>query len=365
MSKNSYSAGTPELSRVLDLLGVPAFLLDVDGPGDFRFAHISKRHQQETGIDGTRLVGRAPHQVLPKRMADTIIANYERCRRSGVVQTYDETLELPTGPRWWRTTLAPVFAEGTGGEVVQILGVASDITQVKSRELNLTEALSERSAAAEKLRADTAHVMLDAQEPMRGVLSWLDILRDGFLDLGEGKLNEIDQLSLLVGEALSEMEEAVRGIGVLKHRHDSHRRIDLAHMCRDLAALVDPTRGISMSLPSGSVEADWAVTQIVLRSLLEHAAHRAVSSIALGVEPHVDGYVAYTITDDSAFETSPAEWLKQLSATAALVKERGGTLTTTSSLVDGAQTVVCLPGRLVSVSCKSSDDAQPLAQGAG
>jgi hypothetical protein len=53
-------------------------------------------------------MGHRPQAVLPPRLADTVGSNYRTCLTSGARITYEENLELDTGPRWWSATLTPL-----------------------------------------------------------------------------------------------------------------------------------------------------------------------------------------------------------------------------------------------------------------
>lgn len=346
MPSNLIKIGSRHVAHVMDLIGQPAFLLDVDGPGKFRFAHINKQHVLETGIDGATFLGCAPHDVLPERLADTVVANYERCRAGACVETYEEQLELSSQTRWWRTTLSPICRANSGGAVTQIMGTAADITDMKTREMKLTKALSAQMAAGEGIRTFAANAMLDSQGPMRAVLAWLDILRDGFVDLGDGKLDEMDRVQQLAIDAIVGMDDVLHSDGFLHHGPQINVSIDLAHMCRDIAALVDPDRRLAIRLPSDVIEADWAVTQIVLQCFLEQATRRAVSAVSVSVEQAGSNKVAFTITDDSAFEKGRKDWMGDISTTASMIKERGGDLSMSSSLDAGVIVRVTLPGHL-------------------
>lgn len=340
--------GSPQIKQVMELVGLPSFLLDVStdasGQGQFRFGHLNGQHETETGIDVAALIGKSPHDVLPQRQADTVVANYERCRISREIESYVELLELPSGPRWWRTTLSPIFGAGKGGPVTQIIGVAVDVTQANQHEIELTQQLSSQRAASEKVRAFATNSILDSKSPLRSILAYLDMLRDGFLDLGDGKAQHLNTIQTIVVDAIDELDEVLCSTDHLRESPVEFVEIDLAHMCRDIAALVDPEGRIAMTLPNLPIDGDWAVTQVVLRCLLEQATFRAASSIEVTVEELQSGVLAFTITDDSAFEQNGAEWGGDMAMAAALVKERGGELTTTSCLTDGATVRVTLPG---------------------
>ena len=356
MLPNISHFGTAQIVQVLDHIRQPGFLLDVDGPDRFRFAHINAQHLSETGLDAGLFLGKAPHDVLPERVADTLVANYEQCRASGVAHVYEEQLELGEKTRWWKTTLSPMTCGEHGGDVYQIIGTSLDITDAKNQELNMSSALSAQVAATEGIRAHAANAMLDHQGPMRAVLAWLDILRDGFIDLGDGKLQEMDRVQQLAIDAIVCMDDALHSSGADVQSPRPHVAIDLAHMCRDIAALVDPEGRLNMHLPDNVIEADWAVIQIVLRSLMEQAARRANTAITVSVEQDSRYKIAIVIKDDSACNTRLKHWMVEISTATKIVKERGGDLSMSSSLEEGAVVRVTLPGQIA-----SKADAAPLA----
>lgn len=339
--------GSRKVAHVMDLIGQPAFLIDVDGPGQFRFSHINSQHAQESGVDAAQLLGKTPHDVLPTRLADTVVDNYERCRSRARVETYEEQLELASQTRWWRTTLSPIGAAGPGGGVDQILGTAVDITDMKTRDIDLTKALSAQVTACNDIRAFASNAMLDTQGPMRAILAWLDILRDGFVDLGDGKLDEMDRVQQLAIDAIVGMDDVLHSEGFLQQGPAARSVVKLDHMCRDIAALVDPNHRINMQLPAQVLEGDWAVIQIVLRSFIEQAAKRAIKSVSVQVDQVAMGMVTFTIKDDGAYEKSSKSRMIETAPAASLVKERGGKVSITPNPEEGTIVHVALPGQVL------------------
>ncbi len=100
------------------------FLIGV-GTGEFRYIRNNRSHHELTGFSLDAIKGKTPHELLGRELGDTVAANYQRCVDARSPVTYEETLALPIGKKMWKTTLTPVFEQGT---VRYIIGSAHDIT---------------------------------------------------------------------------------------------------------------------------------------------------------------------------------------------------------------------------------------------
>ncbi len=106
----SYLASNQEyqpLQAYLRLAGNPTVLIRCVEPNGFVIERLGHRHVMETGLDPQLCEGRMPHEFLPTRIADTVVANYETCRQSKEPFSYTEVVELPSGKRWWGNP--PIF----------------------------------------------------------------------------------------------------------------------------------------------------------------------------------------------------------------------------------------------------------------
>ncbi|MGM0462417.1 MAG: sensor domain-containing diguanylate cyclase [Fibrobacterota bacterium] len=102
------------------------FLIDVNPPNEFHFRRLNASHEELTGMKTEDVAGKTPVAVLGEEIGSSVAANYARCVKAGTSITYEEKLSLPAGVRFWQTRLTPVFE---AGEIVQIVGVSSDITR--------------------------------------------------------------------------------------------------------------------------------------------------------------------------------------------------------------------------------------------
>jgi PAS domain S-box-containing protein len=103
------------------------FTVQVTADGRFVFAGINPTHERLTGLSASHIVGKEPGDCLPPKVATAVTERYRECVRQGHPITYDETLDLPGGQRFWRTSLSPV-ADPATGRIVLLFGSARDVT---------------------------------------------------------------------------------------------------------------------------------------------------------------------------------------------------------------------------------------------
>lgn len=116
-----------ELRTLINYLGIAAFVIDVEDNDRFRLAAINQRHEQLTGMRHAECAGHLIEEILPPDQAGQVEKNYRRCVHLRSAIDYDETLELPAGTSYWRTTLVPYL--DPDGRVFRLLGTSFEITR--------------------------------------------------------------------------------------------------------------------------------------------------------------------------------------------------------------------------------------------
>ncbi len=191
------------------------FLIRVEADGGFLFVGSNPQHARATGIPTERLCGLRPHDLLPPGPAAEVSANYRRCVESGHMIRYEETLDLPAGPRAWLTSLAPVRDDA--GAVELIVGLSVDITEQKAaqdelRRLATTDVLTglanrrhffERAgqelARVRRYGGQVALLLLDADHFKRINDTWGHAAGDEVLRRLAGVLREVPRSTDLAG----------------------------------------------------------------------------------------------------------------------------------------------------------------------
>ncbi|HAZ02114.1 MAG TPA: hypothetical protein DCY97_08055, partial [Marinilabiliales bacterium] len=119
--------------NVLDSL----FLLEVTDDGHFRNLEVNPAFEKSTGIARTQLIGKVIEETVPKNVADIVNAKYHRCVEAGIPIEEEAELDLPTGRRYFHSTLIP--ARNEIGRIHRIIGISRDITDRKKAEDALRE----------------------------------------------------------------------------------------------------------------------------------------------------------------------------------------------------------------------------------
>lgn len=272
-----------DLLQSLQLFENPMFVVTVGPDEELRFGGLNRAHERDTGMSSNAVAGKTPHEALPPRIADTVIVNYLSCLRADAATTYEELLELPCGPRWWRTSLTPVRE---GDAMVAIIGSSVDITAVKER----AEVLAADTDTMRRQIAALQTLAFAATSRMRGPLN--NIVTLGRMLRAEFK-PPLQRKEELLGLVLDTAVQALDEIDVFERDQElaqvsaafGDSEIDFGHLCRDLAALIDPGRSLSVSFPDAHIVGPPARVQPAMQAALCYAAAHAASRIEVKLRP--------------------------------------------------------------------------------
>lgn len=350
-------SGPPLVARIeadIEHLPFPAFIIDVR-PDGFTYRCSNAAHKTIFGYDGDTIAGARPIDLVPRRLSDSLTRNYEQCRDSGQAYYYDEVTTLKSGPRWWRKGLTPIHDRH--GQVIAIVGEAIDITEEKSSIFSLTHQVARLSTQHEDLCLDLSTHASELSATMDRALTLLDMTLDGFIDLGDDKI----QLLRHCEQTLRKGMTGTRALRAFAQTHAGKTprlsELDFAHICADLTALLDPTERFRISFCEATVITDRVLLHLATRALVKNAMAHAVGWISIDIDA-CNGGLRLTVTDDGSCETEgrrPNSELiipdglstHPLDELQLLLRDHGGGL---SSTVDSAQhrlTIeATLPGKL-------------------
>jgi PAS domain S-box-containing protein len=112
------------------------FLVDVEATGDFIYAPITAARRRRAGGRRGGVKGRRPLEIFGRDDGAAVIGHYRDCVAARAPIVYEERLRAPPDERWWQTNLTPLTDDS--GTVIQILGIAIDITERKRIEAKLS-----------------------------------------------------------------------------------------------------------------------------------------------------------------------------------------------------------------------------------
>ncbi|MEM0948930.1 MAG: PAS domain-containing protein [Pseudomonadota bacterium] len=323
MSIQSFPTDLADVLGVLGIIDVPAFVLTVDDQGVIRFGGLNRAHEARTGMQGKDIAGLTPHQALPPRMADTVLANYILCAQTRQTYRYEEVLDLPSGRIWWLTTLSPIVERD---RTTAILGLATDVTALRTEIADITAEFGELRARADCLQTLGHAVMAETRGPLNNIISLGRMLRAEFHPPTARKDEVLDLMLETAAGAIDQIDNFERESEASPSiAFKAFAKVDLDHTCRDLAALIDPERALSITFPGAFVFTDAGVLTTALQALLEIVTCRASSYIHISVIPDprrprlLQLRIAFDPEENAIPEIDPA-WIR------AAVEAHGGAL---------------------------------------
>lgn len=286
--------------RTLDYIPVPTFLLTCNEDGAIRYKKLNAIHEATIGIPSTEIAGKTPHEFFPRRLADTLLQNYTKCRDIKQPIIYEEQLDLKSGEHWWKTTLAPIVSPS--GDVTHIMGSAIDITAEKHKEMQALATLADMSQLVEDTNVFTSLAAHDIRAPLRQIKSAGALVEKDFEDLGDNKLPLIQLINSVSDKALNYVDRLLNYTKTLMASRTTLERTELDHVLADLFALIDPVEQIAIEWPKGYVlETETTVFQIILRNLADNAVKAGCTAIRVGItETDKEGYLQISVSDNGS-----------------------------------------------------------------
>ena len=107
------------------------FLVDHDEKETFRYTSVNKAFERVTGFTQNDIQEKNPVEVFGNEVGMAILGHYKQCLEQNRKLSYEETYTFPSGQKTWLTQLTPIIADG---QVKQIAGVFTDITERKQKE---------------------------------------------------------------------------------------------------------------------------------------------------------------------------------------------------------------------------------------
>lgn len=358
-------AAITEAMRAVELAIVPSFFARIVDPRSaapltserILFGHFNEPMKTVTGLeDGSTLA-----ELLPPRAAGSVLANYCRACASPGAISYPEDIEVPSGSAAWQTTIKAL--RDPSGTPFAIMGYSTDVTEIRRRELADAEMIARLKRTSDEVRVFSSMAAHDVRGPLATIESLLELVLDGFADVGNGKRELIDRVGEVVRTAREQMNELLEHGASLTQTVADDTVVDLGHLCRDLSALMDPEEEIAITHPDVGILCDRVALHLVLRNLLSNARRFCRSRLAIGIgeTDALPGMLRFIVSDDGpGFPASFDPFAANDAAGAAtahgyglaavrfVVEMRGGTATTAPSVFGtGAGIAFTIPARIV------------------
>lgn len=342
---------------VLDLVAHPVFVVEPDASLRWRCSMMNEAARQALKCETSEDL----RQLFPGRTGAGLIDNCGMIKRTGRVLRFEQKLELDGEMRLIQMSLRP--DTGEDGEISRIIGSWTDVTDQRYLRARQGE---EIDAGKEDMIFVAAY---DLREPIQRVSEAADRLRDGFQDLGDGKLELIDLLEStstnaldLIGDVLAHVEAQSAGAPRVQ--------FNLGDMIKKTMRMLDPDGTFQCDYSSVEITCDQTVMQCVLRNLINNSMRFATADdtsahLSFSVEAAGDGHVRLLYEDngsdfdpDMFFDAPNAMFGHHglgLLAMRRVVHNQGGTITAGHGQNGtGARVMVALPGQIVSASGRAA-----------
>ena len=252
-----------------------------------RFMSYNQRFSSFLGIPSEGILGKTDDDLVGPEMAEYFRQRDRLAIESeGGVTNEEWLVESATGrSRLMQTIKTPM--RGADGELVGVLGIARDITELREaqdslRELNLeleqrvvdrTQALSQAMKELESFSYAVSH---DLKAPLRGVDGYSKILLD---DYGDRLDDQAQRFLRNIRGGVAQMNALIEDLmsySRMERRSLEASRVDLGEVMQQVLAgrhdeMAAASVRIEGEVPSVVVRADRQGVEMVLRNLLDNA----------------------------------------------------------------------------------------------
>ncbi len=219
------------------------------------------------------ILGKDDFAVFPKEMAEAFFTDDQRVLQTGTpMLNKEEHVIDPNGnKRWLLTSKLPLRDER--GQIVGLVGVGRDITEMKQVEEHRTQLMNELESANKEL-SDFAYIVShDLKAPLRAIGSLADWLAT---DYGERLGNDgKEMLTVLLGRTkrMHDLIEGVLNYSRVGRACENELDIDLANVVPEVIEMIDPPKDIAVKIeaPLPVVRGEPTRIMQVFQNLLSNA----------------------------------------------------------------------------------------------
>lgn len=290
----------------LDLVDFPVFVLDVQSGGGYIYRKSNIANVEMTGIPAREMEGKSPANVFPLRIHKALEKNYDRALKRRRKIQYEVLIPLPTGERRLKTSLVPTFGEA--GDVVRLVGSSIDVSE---RYESAERRLATDASAHQLLKESELYVSMaahDLRTPMRNVKLLAEMLRDDFVDHGDGKMQLIESL-VDVAQRSSELLTEVLSYTRTKQTEQTASHVySFDAMCQNIVAALDPMSNHIIEFPDIMLYGDGVTLHIIVRNLIDNAlkhSNRDQARVKINLDKIENGLLHFSIADNGVGLENP------------------------------------------------------------
>ncbi|OED42701.1 hypothetical protein AB833_05595 [Chromatiales bacterium (ex Bugula neritina AB1)] len=350
MSPSAYD----EIQAVIEHIDTAVFILELNESDEPTYVALNAFIRKRGKLSLSDSIGKTAKQLYPGKFGEMAYRYHCECFASGQAASYDLTAAIGGDELRVRTSLAPNL--NSDGAVVRVVGTAN----IVEAEYLIREAQENTLA----LNAEIEHIIglsaHDLRSPMRNMSQLTDLLLDGFVDLGDGKLALVNMLKL-VSSATQSLIGNIVDFTQTSKAAESVERFQLLTVCREIFSILDPADNHRFDCDHVVLFGDKIATQITLRNLIDNAIkHNADKKIHVSVSAGAiaDNVFEVVVSDDGQGLRNPEDLFSQkpptkidsgygLYAVSRLIRSRGGQISASQKATgSGVEVRFSLPGRV-------------------
>lgn len=251
-------------TQLLNLIGHAVFVIEAGSDGLPRYSACSAFALKAMGKEEKDVIGRTARELYPGRSGKIAYNHHVQGLLTGKERTYDLLLPLPHGQRRVLTRLIPDLDDH--GNVVRLIGSSSDI----SGEHMVSGARANTGKINHEMEDFINLAAHDLRTPMRHVSLIAEMLREGFHDHGDGKVELINMLEDIGAKATSLISDVLAHAQTTRLKTE-HVVFELSDMVDEIMGVLDPLKSCTFTVPNARIKGDRAATQMILRNLIDNA----------------------------------------------------------------------------------------------
>ena len=348
---SAQSPNVPETFEQLDQISSAVFVVQADADGTPRYVAFNAHARAISGRPLSDYIGRTAREIYEGAYGVTAFERHCEALRSNQALTYEIELPIDGATRAFRTTLKPHV--GPDGQR-QVFGTSIDLTDrnsVLQKQVNMDTLTTEM----EQFIAMAAH---DLRAPMRNVSMLTELLREGFVDRGDGKLELIEMLEAVANKSMNLISDVLSHASAVEATQ-TRTKFNIGALCRDVCDVMDPHSQHRFTYTQADLLGDRVAFQIGIRNLVGNAlkhGRREQMHIDITVQRGEGGMLDVIISDDGkGFSDSALKFINGgafrvdsgygLLGLRRMVQARGGTMSASNAQIgEGAVVHLSLPG---------------------
>ncbi len=300
------------LDSMIEHLPIPLYIKDA---ADLRYVRINRAEEALVGLTREEMLGKSPHELFTKDIADVIVAQDREVISGGVpVESPDHLFHSPTkGKRHLHTGKVPVF--GDGPDPTHILGISEDVTEQKELEKvistlnqNMRIRNEDLEATNKGLESFTSAASHDLKSPLNTIGGYANLLEKKYAHALDEKGRHY--LAVIVGrvKSMAQLIDDLLSFSRLSLSEVKKTPVDMREMAEQVVAEMlqmapDNTQPLIRIEPLPPAQADAGLVRQVWVNLLSNAVKYSgsVTSPLIEVSGKIEGdEVVYSVRDNGA-----------------------------------------------------------------